>query len=111
MIMWLLKILIFVVLLAALVFVGLKNSTPVPLDLFGYQLTEVPLYLALFGAAIVGLLLGLGFAGVREIQWRVALSRQRRESSEAERELQGLRMASLDEEPRSPGDSAEDQTF
>jgi uncharacterized integral membrane protein len=109
--MWLLKILIFVGLLAALVIIGLKNSTPVPLDLFGYKLTDVPLYLALFGASIVGLLLGLGFAGVREIQWRVVLSRQRRESSEAERELQGLRMASLDEEPRSPDDSDEVRTF
>ena len=108
--MWLFKILIFVVLLAALVIVGLKNSTPVPLDLFGYQFFDVPLYLALFGASIIGLLLGLGFAAVREIQWRVALSRQRRESSEAERELQGLRMAALDEHPLSSDDNDDDQT-
>lgn len=93
--MWLLKTLLFVALLGALVVVGLKNHTPVALDLFGWQLTEVPLYLALFGAALFGLVLGLVFAGVREIQWRVALSRQRRESADAERELQGLRMASL----------------
>jgi uncharacterized integral membrane protein len=108
--MWLLRILIFVVLLAALVLVGLKNNTPVALDLFWYQLVDVPLYLVMFGAAIVGLLLGLGFAGVREVQWRVALSRQRRASSEAERELQGLRMAPLDEHPLSPDDDAGDQT-
>jgi len=90
--------------------VGLKNNTPVALDLFWYQLVDVPLYLVLFGAAIVGLLLGLGFAGVREIQWRVALSRQRRESSDVERELQGLRMAPLEEHALPPDDNAGDPT-
>jgi uncharacterized integral membrane protein len=102
--MWLLKTLLFVVLLGALVFVGLKNHDPVALNLFGWHLAEVPLYLALYGAALFGLILGLLFAGVREVQWRVALSRQRRESAEAERELQGLRMASLDAPSASTGD-------
>jgi len=100
----LLKSLIFVALLVVLVFVGLRNNTPVELHLFNWTLVDVPLYLALFGAALFGLLIGLVFAGVREVQWRVALSRQRRESADAERELQDLRVASLegreDDEPR-----------
>ena len=95
--MWLLKTLVFVILLAALVFVGLKNSTPVTLDLFSWELLDIPLYIVLFGSALVGLALGLGFAAVREVQWRVVLTRQRRQSAEAEEELRGLRMASLDE--------------
>ena len=103
--MLLLKTLLFVALLAALVFVGLNNNTPVSLDLFGWQFAGVPLYLALFGAALFGLIIGLAFAGVREIQWRVVLSRQRRESADVERELQGLRTASLDAPSnRSPED-------
>ena len=77
----------------------------VTLDLFGWQFTGVPLYLALFGAALFGLIIGLAFAGVREIQWRVVLSRQRRQSADVERELQGLRTASLDAPShRSPED-------
>lgn len=102
--MWLLKTLVFVALLGVLVVVGLKNHTPVALDLLGWELANVPLYLALFGAALFGLVLGLIFAAVREIQWRVALARQRRESAEAERELQGLRMASLDAPSTTPRD-------
>jgi uncharacterized integral membrane protein len=94
--MMLLKSLIFVVLLVVLVFVGLKNNTPVELHLFQWSLVDVPLYLALFGAALFGLLIGLIFAGVREVQWRVALSRQRRDSADAERELRDLRVAPLE---------------
>lgn len=96
--MWLLKTFVFVALLGALVFVGLTNNEPVSdLNLFGWKPAgDVPLYVVLFGAALFGLIIGLLFAGVREIQWRVELSRQRRESAEAERELRGLRMASLD---------------
>ena len=94
--MMLLKSLIFVALLAVLVFVGLKNNVPVDLHLFVWSLTEVPLYLALYGAAIFGLIIGLLFAAVREVQWRVELSRQRRSSADAERELQDLRVASLE---------------
>ncbi|RKZ13895.1 hypothetical protein DRQ32_00570 [bacterium] len=94
--MWLLKTLLFIVLLAALVFVGLKNNSAVELDLFGWQLADIPLYFVLYGAALVGLALGLGFAAVRELQWRLELSRQRSASAEAEEELRGLRMASLD---------------
>lgn len=95
--MLLLKTVLFVVLLVALVFIGLKNSTPVPVDLIAWQLADVPLYLALFGGALFGLLLGLGFAAVREIQWRVVLSKKKRQSADSERELQGLRTASLDD--------------
>jgi uncharacterized integral membrane protein len=94
--MLLLKTLIFVVLLVGLVFVGLRNNAPVSLDLVAWQLTDVPLYLSLFGAALFGLLIGLAFAGVREIQWRMELARQRRQSADAERELHGLRTASLE---------------
>lgn len=104
--MWLLKTLLFIVLLAALVVVGLKNNSAVSLDLFTWQLLDIPLYLVLYGAALFGLALGLGFAAVRELQWRMVLSRQRRESAEAAEELRGLRMASLDDpvSDEGPGD-------
>ena len=95
--MMLLKSLIFVALLVVLVFVGLKNNTPVELHLFQWSLVDVPLYLALFGAALFGLLIGLIFAGVRELQWRVSMSRKKRETADTERELQDLRVASLDQ--------------
>jgi uncharacterized integral membrane protein len=107
--MWLLRILLFVALLVALVIVGLGNSAGIDLNLFGHHMTDVPLYLALFGAAIVGLVLGLGFAAVREIQWRVVLSRERRGQATMERELHELRTAPLEEpasgsgDPRRPG--------
>ena len=94
--MMLLKSLIFVALLVVLVFVGLKNNTPVELHLFRWSLVDVPLYLALFGAALFGLLIGLIFAGIREVQWRVSLSRQKRDRADADRELQDLRVASLE---------------
>lgn len=95
--MMLLKSLIFVALLVVLVFVGLKNNMPVELHLFKWTLVDVPLYLALFGSALFGLLIGLIFAGVRELQWRVSMSRKKRETADTERELQDLRVASLDQ--------------
>jgi uncharacterized integral membrane protein len=94
--MMLLKSLIFVALLVVLVFVGLKNNMPVELNLFRWTLVDVPLYLALFGAALFGLLIGMVFAAIRDVQWRVSMSRQKRERTDAERELQDLRVASLD---------------
>jgi len=93
----LLKSLIFVALLVVLVFVGLKNNMPVELHLFKWTLVDVPLYLALFGSALFGLLIGLIFAGVRELQWRVSMSRKKRATADTERELQDLRVASLDQ--------------
>lgn len=104
--MWLLRTLVFVALLVALVFVGLKNHAPVDVNLFGWELLAVPLYFVLFGAALFGLILGLVFAVIREVQWRVVVARERRKSVDTEQELRGLRMASLDAptSDRGPGD-------
>ena len=91
--MWLLKVILFVVFAGVMVWVALGNDTPVDVDLFGSQLLQVPLFSVIFGAAAFGLLVGLGFAGMREIQWKLKERRQGRSQRELEKEIQQLRQA------------------
>ena len=94
--MWLLKTILFVVLLAMLVIVALANDIPVPLHLFGWHVEQAPLFLVMFGAALVGLLGGLLMTAIREVQFRMVLSRQARDKNLLEREVRDLRAAPID---------------
>ncbi|HKK71348.1 MAG TPA: LapA family protein [Candidatus Krumholzibacteria bacterium] len=100
---WLLKIILFVVLLALLVFVAVSNDAVVAeIHLLGWHPTDVPVFLVMFGSALVGLFFGLAFTAVRELQWRMRVSRVLREQGKLKREVDHLRkspLQGLDETP------------
>ena len=91
--MWLLRVVVFVLLLALLVVVALSNDARVDIKLLGWELLQVRLFLVIFGSAMLGFLVGLAFTGIREVQWRVARKRQGRELSELQEEVRKLRAA------------------
>lgn len=92
---WLLKILVFVVLLVVLVLVAVNNDVSVPLNLLAWEFENVRLFLVMFGAALFGLLAGLALAGIRELQWRMHVKRHRRDHAHLEREVHELRRGPL----------------
>jgi uncharacterized integral membrane protein len=94
--MWLLKTILFVALLGILVVVALANDSPVDVRLFGWHVQQAPLFLVMFGAALVGLLAGLLLTAIREFQFRMLLSKQLRERNMLEREVRDLRAAPVD---------------
>ena len=100
---WLLKVLIFVVLLVAMVLVAVQNDAPVEsVDLLLVQFENVRLFLVMLVSVIVGLACGLAFAAVRELQWRLHVSRHEREKGDLKREVHHLRqdpLKGLDETP------------
>jgi len=100
---WLLKTAVFVVLLVVLVLVAVSNDATVEsVDLLVWQGENVRVFLVMFVSAIAGLACGLAFAAVRELQWRMHVSRNDREKGELKREVQHLRKAplkGLDETP------------
>ena len=93
--MWLLRIVLFVVLLALLVLVALDNDRPVDVQLLGWELLQVRLFLVIYAAALFGLLLGMIMLAVREVQWRMQTSRQRKQKALLENEVRDLRAAPL----------------
>ncbi len=94
--MWLLRIVFFILLTVLLVIVALDNDAPVDVHLLGWELLEVRLFLVIFGAAGAGFVLGLILMGVRELQWRLNVSKTKKENALLEREVQNLRAAPLD---------------
>lgn len=94
--MWLLKTLLFVALLVVLILFAMGNGTEVEVHLFGKLLAGVPLYLVVFASTVVGLLCGLAFAAIRELQWTMRERRWRREQAQAQREIEQLRRAPVD---------------
>ena len=100
---WLLKILLVVVVVAVFVYVALTNDeATASVHLFGRDLVDVPVFLLVFGSAAAGLVAGLSFTAVRELQWRWRVRSSEREKGELRREVQHLRkapLAALDETP------------
>lgn len=92
---WLLKIVVFVVLLVVLVLVAIGNDATVDLDLLVWKIPGVRLFLVMFGAALFGFLAGLALLGVREIQWRLSTSKRLRSEAQLQREVDELRRAPL----------------
>lgn len=92
---WLLKIVIFVVLLVLLVLVALGNDAVVDVNLLLWQVQGVRLFLVMFGAALFGFLAGLALTAVREVHWRVAASKRKRTETHLQREVDELRRAPL----------------
>jgi uncharacterized integral membrane protein len=93
--MWLLRVLIFVALLAILVAVGLQNDGPVDVHFFGKDFLGVPLFAVMFLGALLGLVAGLLLSMVREVKLRMLLSREQRERAVLAREVGELRAAPL----------------
>jgi uncharacterized integral membrane protein len=93
---WLLRIVLFALLTVVLVIVALGNNTPVPVQFLGSQWTDVPLYLVIFGAILAGLFVGLAVVGIREIQWRMNVSKDRKQKTLLENEVRNLRAAPLE---------------
>ena len=93
--MWLLRIVLFVLLLALLVLVALDNDRPVDVKLLGWELLQVRLFLVVYAAALFGLLVGLAMMAIREVQWRMRTKRQRKHQSLLENEVRDLRAAPL----------------
>lgn len=92
---WLLKIVIFVVLLVVLVLVAIGNDATVDVNLLLWHVQGVRLFLVMFGAALFGFLAGLALAAVRELQWRVQVSKRQRTEQHLQREVDELRRAPL----------------
>ena len=91
----LLKVLVFVALLVLMVFVALSNDAMVDVNLLRWEFTQVRIFLVMLVSALVGLLAGLAFAAVRELQWRMQITRAIREKNELVREIQHLRTEPL----------------
>lgn len=92
---WLLKVIVFVVLLVLLVFVAVSNDGVVDVHLLGWHFTEVRVFLIMLISAMVGLSCGLAFAAVRELQWRLHIGKQEREKGDLKREVHHLRKSPL----------------
>ncbi len=97
--MWLLKTLLFVVLLAFFVTLAVQNNdTPgVDVQLFTWTFLGVPLWVVIFSSAAVGFVLGMVVAAIREVRLRLDLGRLRRQKEELEKEITRLRAAPLEE--------------
>lgn len=109
--MWLLRTILFVLLLAGLVYVASQNNDPPgsTVHLFTWTFTEVRLWAVMFAAALVGFAAGLLVSVFREIRLRLDASHVRRELQTKEREINQLRAAPLHDldspttqEPRLP---------
>lgn len=94
--MWLLRIIVVVLLTVLLVIVALANVEPANPAVFSWKPGPVPLYLVIFAAAGFGFLIGLALVGIRELQWRLNLSKTRKEKTLLENEVRNLRAAPLD---------------
>lgn len=105
---WLLKVVVFVALLVALVFVAVDNDARVDVNLLTWQFTQVRIFVVMLVSAMVGLVAGLAFAAVRELQWRLHLSRKEKEKGELKKEVHHLRKSPLQglDETRAVGDPA-----
>lgn len=97
-----LRLLFLAVLAIGLMTVALANRTPVTLralpedlaTLAGFAASvEVPLFIVIFGAIIVGLLIGFVWEWFREHKHRAAAAIKTREVSRLERELAQMRDA------------------
>ncbi len=96
--MWLLKTLLFVVLLAFFVTLAVQNneSPGVQIHLFGWTSVEMAVWVVIFISAVVGFILGMIVAAIREIRLRLDLGKLKRRNSELEKELVSLRAAPLE---------------
>ena len=74
---------------------GVVTVTLLPADLAAWtgltQSVELPLFLVILGAVIVGLLVGFVWEWLREHRHRADAGRQRRENHKLEREVQSLK--------------------
>ena len=95
--MWLLRVFVFVLLLAVFVILaGQNNKEPgVDLELFVWSFTGIKLWWIMFAAALFGFLIGLLVSAFREIKLRMDFSKLRRDKIVLEREISELRAAPL----------------
>ena len=86
-----------VALLVIAIWVSIQNAGETALLhlLWWHPQQEVPLYLVIFGAALVGLVAGLLLGAIREVRVRMTLSKERKERQVLEREVHDLRAAPL----------------
>jgi uncharacterized integral membrane protein len=96
---WLLRTILFVVLLVVFVVLAVQNTgTPVSsVQFFGWKQEMVPVWIVIFGSALVGFLAGLIVSGIREIRLRLEAAKLRRERNELQKEIARLRAAPLEE--------------
>jgi len=93
---WVVRLIVFVVLLVTLVYVFWTNAgQTVDLNLFGREFLDLGLFWVVVASFFLGLLAALPGMGLREIQLRRNLTRQRKENQTLERELADLRALPL----------------
>jgi uncharacterized integral membrane protein len=93
---WLLRIIVFILLTVFLVIVALDNDASVDVQLLGWEFLGVRLFLVVFASAGAGFIMGLILMGIREVQWRVNVSKTKKEKNLLENEVRNLRAAPLD---------------
>ncbi len=97
--MWLLRTILFVLLLAFFVTLAVQNNgTPgVNVQLFGWTFTGLPLWVVIFASALAGFVVGMAVAAIREIRLRFDTGKLRRERDELQKEIVRLRAAPLED--------------
>ncbi|MCF7826747.1 MAG: LapA family protein [Candidatus Marinimicrobia bacterium] len=90
------KIVITVAILLTVVWVFTQNATPVDLRLLGAVYTNIPLYVVILGAVVLGILFGFSVTIGQNIKLRQGLKLIDRERQKLQGEVDKRRQAVLD---------------
>lgn len=93
----LITLVVLLVLLATGLLLGLDNSAPARLAFLKWQSPELPLFLWVCIALLLGVVLGAGLAGLLGLRDRVARARIQRQLDASRREVRDLRQIALDD--------------
>ena len=99
-------IVILVLLGAFAAFVALRNGDSVDIHLVFASIRGIPLWLALFGAAVMGASFTAAACSWPMVRLRLEVHRQHRRITGLEQEIHGLRTLPLEEETHSANASA-----
>lgn len=102
--MWILRWLIFLIVVFFLVGFLSQNSEPkVQVQIITWQSPSLPLSFMLFLAALAGYIVSLLVAVINQLRLRSELSAQKRRNQSLQNELERLRNFMLEEEGTEPG--------
>ncbi len=103
---WISFILLALIIVGVSLFVS-RNADPVSVDLGFRTLVDVPLWMSLLGAGLLGAALAVAFFSWPLVSLRLRVRRGGKRITELEQEVHGLRTLPLSEEAPEPSQASE----